>query len=55
LLSKRLRASLDKDPVAPVLEAAWYPALERRLVIILNMVERCIAANGLANVLVTDD
>jgi len=54
ILSKKLRRALDRDPIAPILEPAWYPALERRLKIILALVERCIAANGRSNVLVRD-
>ena len=51
-LSRQLRQALDRDPIAPVLQPAWFPALERRLKLILALVERCIAANGRNNVLV---
>ena len=54
ILSKKLRQAIDRDPIAPILEPAWYPAVERRLKIILALVERCIAANGRSNVLVQD-
>jgi len=53
-LSRKLRRALDRDPIAPILEPAWYPALERRLKLILALVERCIAANGRNNVLVQE-
>jgi len=54
ILSRKLRQALDRDPIAPILEPAWFPALERRLKIVLALVERCIAANGRSNVLVQD-
>ena len=53
-LTKKLRQALDHDPIAPILEPAWYTALERRLKIVLALVERCIAANGRSKVLVQD-
>jgi len=54
ILSKKLRQAIDHDPIAPILQPAWFPALERRLKIILALVERCIVANGRSNVLVQD-
>jgi len=54
ILSKKLRQALDSDRIAPILEPAWFPALERRLKIVLALVERCIAANGRSKVLVHD-
>ena len=53
-LTRRLRQALDRDRIAPILEPAWYPALERRLKLVLSLVERCIAANGRSKVLVQD-
>ena len=54
ILTKKLRKALDRDPIAPILEPAWFPALERRLKVVLALVERCIAANGRSKVLVQD-
>ena len=52
-LSKKLKKLLDADPIAPVLEPAWYPALERRLAKIKENMERCAQENGgFTNVLV---
>ena len=45
-LSDRLRLELSRDPLAPLLEEAWYPALERRLVGIIKMIDQCTAAVG---------
>ena len=53
-LATKLRRALDRDPIAPILEPAWFPALERRLKVILALVERCVAANGRSKVLVHD-
>lgn len=55
LLTKRLRESLSKDPIAPILDPVWYQALQRRLKIILDMIERCISANGADSVLIDED
>jgi len=54
ILSRKLRQALSRDPIAPILEPAWFPALERRLKIVLALVERCITANGRSSVLVQD-
>lgn len=54
ILTKKLRKALDRDPIAPILEPAWFPALERRLKVILALVEKCITANGRSRVLVQD-
>jgi len=53
-LTRNLRKALDRDPVAPILEPAWFPALDRRLKVILALVERCFTANGRGKVLVHD-
>lgn len=55
LLVKRLRDSMSKDPIAPILDPVWYQSLQRRLKIILDMIERCISANGADSVLVDED
>jgi len=54
LLRKKLQEALSTDPIAPILDNAWYPALERRLKIILQVMDRCIAANGPEDTLVED-
>ena len=54
-LGARLRALLTQDPLDPLLAPPWYPALERRLGLVLDMLDRCIAVNGQRNVLVEDD
>lgn len=55
LLKKKLQESLSKDPIAPILDNAWYPALERRLKIVLQVMDRCLVANGPEAVLVEDE
>ena len=52
-LTKKLKKLLDADPIAPVLEPAWYPALERRLAKIKETMKECAKANkGFEHVLV---
>jgi len=53
-LTRKLRRALDRDPIAPILQPAWFPALERRLKVVLALVERCIGANGRSKVLVRE-
>lgn len=53
-LTKKLKALLKTDPLAPVLEKVWYPALERRMKLILTTLDRCISARGRDDVLVDD-
>ena len=53
-LTKKLGALLSRDPLAPVLEDSWYPALERRLKLIISKLDKCIAARGQDGVLVDD-
>ncbi len=52
MLGEKLRQSLASDPLAPILGDSWYPAIERRLTTVLDVVELCAAANGWDNVLV---
>lgn len=37
-----MRESLEKDPIAPVLWEPHYPAMDRRVTIILEVVRSCI-------------
>jgi len=46
ILSKRLKKSLEKDPLSPILDDNWFRALERRLKIILDTIDKCAKANG---------
>ena len=54
-LGDTLRQSLSSDPLHPVLVADWYPALDRRLDLILKMMERCANANGGWNKVLVND
>ncbi|KAK2174925.1 hypothetical protein NP493_767g01026 [Ridgeia piscesae] len=53
-LTSRLRQALSQDPLAPILDGAWFPALERRLKSIFQMLDRCVEANGFDKVFVDD-
>ena len=52
LLSRRLRQELSTDPLAPLLNEKYYTAVDRRLQKVIDMVNKCAAANGWQNVLV---
>lgn len=41
-LSSRMRASLSRDPLDPVLTDAFYPALDRRLAQVLSEMTKCL-------------
>lgn len=43
-LSKVLEQAMDKDPIAPILWEPHLKALDRRVVIILKEIRRCILA-----------
>lgn len=45
-LGEELQYRLSRDPLHPVLFDDWYMALDRRLDLILNMMEKCAKANG---------
>ena len=52
-LSARWKASMDTDPLAPIMDDAWIYIIERRRKKILNLIKQCAYANkGLDNVLV---
>lgn len=52
-LTLRMKQSLKTDPIAPILVDDWYPVLEKRLKKVKETIEKCAAANGWDNVLVT--
>lgn len=53
-LTSRFRQVLSQDPLAPILDGVWFPALERRLKSIFQMLDRCVDANGFDKVFVSD-
>ena len=55
VLSEVLRHILPRDPLAPVLWEQYYTALNRRLELILQTIDKCIIAHGASHVLVKDD
>lgn len=53
ILTDRLKGSLRKDPMAPVLLDVWYETLERRLKVIVDLADKCAkAVGGLENMIV---
>ena len=54
-LSEILRKSTKDDPVAPVLSDLQFKAIDRRLRIAMNTVQRCIEEYGESAVLISDE
>ncbi len=54
VLSRVLRHILSKDPIAPVLSEKHLVAMDRRLVHIISVVNKCIAIHGKDHVLIKD-
>ena len=46
LLSKKLREELSRDPLFPLLDEEFYPALDRRHRKLIDMIEMCGQHNG---------
>ena len=52
LLSDQLRASMSHDPIAPILTEAHLQSMDRRLVTVLDTIDKCIKDKGEDQVLV---
>ncbi|XP_043194925.1 extracellular serine/threonine protein CG31145-like [Amphibalanus amphitrite] len=54
-LSDRLRESLSRDPLAPILLEKHLVAVDRRVGIILQVVQKCLDANDVADTVIYND
>lgn len=54
-LSEVLKAAMNNDPIAPILWEPHFPALDRRLVIILKEIRRCLQREHIENTEETTD
>ena len=54
VLSAVLRQILSQDPIAPVLHAPHYAAMDARLVTLLAEIDKCISKHGAQFVLIED-
>lgn len=51
-LGDLVKASLSKDPLAPILLDDFFPALDRRLLMFINEIYKCVSMFGQEKVLV---